>query len=106
MLTQETIQIAVDRILAVAKPNKVIMFGSYARGNANEYSDLDLMVVEPEVSNKSDEMIRLRSAIGSIGVGVDILVCSETEAKRRGQVPGTVIYWALKEGKVLYEAGP
>ena len=106
MLTQETIQIAVDRILAVAKPNKVIMFGSYARGNANEDSDLDLMVVEPEVSNKSDEMIRLRSAIGSIGVGVDILVCSETEAKRRGQVPGTVIYWALKEGKVLYEAGP
>ena len=106
MLTQETIQIAADRILAVAKPNKVIMFGSYARGNANEDSDLDLMVVEPEVSNKSDEMIRLRSAIGSIGVGVDILVCSETEAKRRGQVPGTVIYWALKEGKVLYEAGP
>lgn len=64
------------------------------------------MVVEPEVSNKSDEMIRLRSAIGSIGVGVDILVCSETEAKRRGQVPGTVIYWALKEGKIWYEAGP
>ena len=49
-------------------------------------------------------MIRLREAIGSIGSGVDVLVYSEAEAARRGQVAGTVVYWALKEGRVVYDA--
>lgn len=49
-------------------------------------------------------MIRLRQTSGAVGTGVDVLVFSEGEAQRRGQVPGTVVYWANKEGKVLYEA--
>lgn len=104
MVEEKTIKAAVKRILAVSKPSRVILFGSYARGNADEGSDLDLLVIEPEVSNKSDEMVRLRRAIGSIGVGVDVVVYSEAETARRGEVPGTIIYWALKEGKVLYDA--
>jgi hypothetical protein len=49
-------------------------------------------------------MIRLREAVGPIGSGVDVLVYSEEEAERRGQVPRTVVYWALKEGRVRYDA--
>lgn len=104
MISQEIIASAVRRLVTVANPNKIVLFGSYARGDATDDSDLDFLVVEPAISNKLEEMVRLRSAIGSVGVGVDVLVCSEEEVARRGQVPGTAIYWALKEGKVLYDA--
>jgi predicted nucleotidyltransferase len=104
MHSEEAIQKAVSRILDVARPSKIILFGSHARGEADSDSDLDIMVIQPEIANKFSEMIRLRHAIGNIGTGVDVLVYAEDEAERRGNVPGTVIYWALKEGKVLYEA--
>ena len=106
MLSQNVIRQAVQRIVQVARPNKVILFGSYARGDVTPDSDLDLMVILPGHPDKIAEMIRLRRAIGAVGTGVDVLVFSEEEALRRGQVPGTVIYWANTEGKVLYEATP
>jgi uncharacterized protein len=104
MVTEQTIHAAVHRMVTLASPRKVILFGSYARGNAHADSDLDFVVVQTQVTNKADDMIRLRRAIGPIGIGVDVLVCSEDEMARRGQVPGTVLYWALKEGKVLYQS--
>lgn len=104
MVSDETIREAVRRLVAAAMPSKVILFGSYARGDATEDSDLDLMVVEHEVPDTGEEMIRLHAAVGSVGTGVDVLVFSESEFERRSQVPGTVLYWARKEGRVLYEA--
>lgn len=104
MLTERTLQSAIDRIVAAARPTQVWLFGSHARGEATEDSDLDILVIEAEVIDRGAEMARLRRAVGAIGMGVDILVCSEAEAARRGQVPGTAIYWALKEGRVMYDA--
>ena len=104
MISEKTIQQAVARLVAAANPSKVILFGSYARGDATEDSDLDLMVIEAEVSNKFDEMVRLRNVMGDMQVGVDLLVYSDKEAARRSQVPGTVLYWAFKEGRVMYDA--
>lgn len=104
MIAAETIRSAVDRLaVAASSPARVILFGSYARGTATEDSDLDLMVIEKEVPDKAAEYLRLRRAIGGIGVGVDVLVYSEEEALRRGQVPGTLLYWAFKEGQVLHD---
>lgn len=100
------IQNAVGRILAVTCPSKVILFDSHAHGDMDSPDDLGIMVIQPEVTNRFAEMVRLRRAVGSIGTGVNILVYAEDEAKRRGNVPGTVVYWAFKEGKVLYEAAP
>ncbi len=104
MIDEQNLQQAVQRIVAVAQPNRVILFGSYGRGDADAGSDLDLMVIKPQVVDKYTEMIRLHKAVGSIGVGVDVLVYSEAEYRRRSQVPGTVLYWARKEGRALYEA--
>jgi predicted nucleotidyltransferase len=104
MLVTEAIDLAVQRLVDVAHPAKVILFGSHAEGRATAASDLDLLVVEREVPSKLKEMVRLREAVGSIGLPVDIIVCSEQELEDWGHLPGTVLYWALKEGKVLYEA--
>lgn len=104
MLSDATIQQAVQRIVRAAQPRRVILFGSYARGEANPDSDLDLIVVLAGAPHKHREMARLRGAVGMVGVGVDVLVFSEDEIERRARVPGTVAYWAAKEGKVMYEA--
>lgn len=106
MLELKTIQDAVGRAVAAAQaPSRVILFGSYARGDADEGSDIDLMIIEHEVGDKGEEMLRLNRAIGWIGKGVDVLVYSEEDFARRSTVPGTAPYWAVKEGKVMYDAG-
>lgn len=106
MIDEQTVQQIVARIVAEAQPSRVILFGSYGRGDAEPGSDLDIMVIKPRVSNRYEEMIRLRKAVGSIGVGFDLLVYSEAEYERRSQVPGTVLYWARKEGRAVYAATP
>jgi len=102
MLPDQTIQAAVERIVAAANPTRVILFGSYARGEATEDSDLDLMVVEKEVPNVGEEMVRLRHAVGDVGIGVDVLVYSEQEFEKRREWCSSPVYWATREGKVLY----
>ena len=105
MLSHETIEEAVRRAVAAAyAATRVIVFGSYARGDADEGSDLDLVVIERELPSKGEEMLSLSRAIGWIGKGVDVLVYTEEEFERRSQVPGTAPYWARTEGKVIYDA--
>jgi len=103
-MDEQKLQQIAQRIVAVAQPVRVILFGSYGRGDAGPDSDLDIMVIKRRVDNRGEEMIRLRKAVGNIDIGVDVLVYSEMEYERRSQVPGTVLYWARKEGRSLYEA--
>ena len=102
MLDEEALQQAVERIVAVAQPSRVILFGSYGRGDADAGSDVDLMVIKPQVENEYQEMIRLRQAVGDLGVGVDVLVYSEAKIDERKDWCTSPIYWALREGKTLY----
>ena len=104
MVDEQTLQEAVERIVAAARPSRVILFGSYGRGDADEGSDVDLMVIKPEVSDKYTEMIHLHEAVGSIGVGVDVLVYSEAEVEERRDWCTSPVYWALREGRMLYAA--
>jgi predicted nucleotidyltransferase len=103
MISEKIIQQAVDRLVAASNPSKVILFGSYARGDATEDSDLDLMVIEPEVSDKCGEMVRLRQALRPLRIPVDVLVYSQDYVDEWGHLPGTALYWALTEGRVLHE---
>ena len=106
MLDEQSLRQIVARIVAAARPSRVTLFGSYGRGHADEGSDLDLLVVKPTILNPGEEMLQLYRAVGAIGVGVDGLLYSDAEYERRSQVPGTVLYWARKEGMQLYESAP
>ncbi len=80
---------------------KVILFGSHARGDARAGSDLDFLVIVPEVDGRHREMVRLRRSLRGIDAPIDVLVYSEEQASAWGRVPGTAIHEALQEGRVL-----
>lgn len=90
--------------MVTAAPNaeQIVLFGSYASGLADEGSDLDFLVIESEVPNRAQEMVRLRRSLRSLRVPVDILVYSRAEVAQWGQQTGTALYWALKEGRVVH----
>lgn len=90
--------------LAQAAPQaeQIVLFGSHARGDADDGSDFDFLVIEPVVENRAREMVRLRRALRPLRVPADILVYSRDEVTRWGQQPGTALYWALKEGRVVH----
>jgi len=95
----------VSRIVEGFSPLKVILFGSYARGDASRDSDVDLLVVLPEVGNKRETTVRIRRALADALLPKDIVVTTPAEIEQRGDVIGTVLRPALREGKVLYERG-
>ncbi|HST41803.1 MAG TPA: nucleotidyltransferase domain-containing protein [Conexibacter sp.] len=105
MLSEEQIQHA-GRVLAdaAAAPAQVFLFGSHARGDAGADSDLDFLVIEKIDQPEAQEMVRLRAALPPLGVPVDVIVMSETLARRRQSVPGTLAHNALSEGRLLAES--
>ncbi|MFA7243237.1 MAG: nucleotidyltransferase domain-containing protein [Sulfuricellaceae bacterium] len=104
MLTASTIERVVQRVAAAAyAPVKIILFGSYARGDADEGSDLDLTVVEKDIPDPAQEYLRLHSAVGHLGVGVDVLIFTEREFNKRRDWWSTPVFSAVREGKVMYD---
>ena len=93
----------VDRIVGRFQPSQVVLFGSHARGTASEWSDVDLLVILPNVSDKRDAAVNIRRVLGDLPVCKDIVVATPEEIARRGHLPGTVLRSALREGKVIYE---
>jgi predicted nucleotidyltransferase len=104
MVTQEQIEQAVKILADSSHALRIILFGSYARGDAREDSDVDLLVIEPTVTDKAREMVRLRRALRQLRIPVDVLVFSQAEAEKWAGVPGTPLYWAHREGRVLHES--
>lgn len=102
----EVISGMVERIVKGFNPLRVILFGSWARGTANQWSDVDLLVVFPAIEDKREMAINIRHSLDGLSVCKDILVATPDEISGRGQVVGTVLHSALDEGKVLYDAEP
>lgn len=89
---------------AASTPAKVILFGSRARGDADEGSDFDFLVIEREVEDRLAEEIKLRRALRGFGAPVDVIVMDEALVQRRAKVKGTMVDRALREGRVVAES--
>ncbi len=96
------IEAMTDRIVREFRPVQVILFGSHARGEAGPYSDVDLLVVLPNVVDKRRAAVAIRRALLGFGVPKDIVVTTPEEIARRGRLIGSVLEPALREGRVLY----
>ncbi|NLC56980.1 MAG: nucleotidyltransferase domain-containing protein [Armatimonadetes bacterium] len=103
-VTQDVIAEAVRLLREAAQPLRIIVFGSQARGDAGEDSDIDLLVVEKELPDRHAEMVRLRDALRPLRIPIDVLVATEEHLRDWGGVPGTVFHEALTEGRVVYDA--
>jgi predicted nucleotidyltransferase len=102
VLDDAVIQEAGRRILQAApRGARLILFGSHARGEAGQHSDLDFLVIEPQVENWARESVRLRRTLRGMAVAADIMVVSEQSVREWRDVYGTVIHAALDEGREI-----
>ena len=104
MVSQAIIEKAVQLLLdAAPSGSEVILFGSHARGDAEPQSDLDFWVIEPQLTSKHAEMVRLRDALRPLRVPADVLVTSRAVFEEWRDTPNNVLYEAWKEGRVCDE---
>jgi len=103
--TSETIDRAVRLLVEAVHPQKIILFGSFARGDETPDSDVDLVVILPSVDNHFSEMVRLRRTLREIRMPIDVLVYSDEDVRTRGTWSGTALHEALHTGRVLYANG-
>lgn len=94
----------VRRVLTVARPDRIILFGSAATGEMTEDSDLDLLVVEPEPADTRYRSVLIRRALGDVRYPVDVIVMSSARFEETKNLIGGIAYPARKYGRVLYEA--
>lgn len=99
---QHLIRRMVSRIVRQFHPEKVILFGSHARGQARPGSDVDLLVVMPFEGSKLEQRLQIRRALHDLPLPVDVIVTSPEDFAWRKDVVGTIEWPATREGKVLY----
>jgi predicted nucleotidyltransferase len=92
----------VNRIVEHFDPERIILFGFQARGEAGPESDVDLLVVMPVQGSKREKQLEIRTLLRGIRLAKDIVVSRPEEFAWRKDIVGTIEYPATKEGKVLY----
>jgi predicted nucleotidyltransferase len=102
-LPQEKLDQIIRRIVEVAQPEKIILFGSAARGEMGPHSDVDLLVIKSG-ANRLDLTGQIYRNLHGVGEAVDIVVITPEDVERYHNSHALVIAPALKEGKVVYAA--
>jgi len=94
----------VVRIVTASHPQKIILFGSAARGEMNDESDLDVLVVLPETSDRRSAKREIRSNLWQFEYPVDVITATERELAEYKSHPGLMYGAILEEGRVIYAA--
>jgi predicted nucleotidyltransferase len=93
----------VERVLTVAQPERIIVFGSAATDRMTKDSDVDLLVVEPSPSNPLKRSVVIRRALSGLEFPFDVIVISSQRFRETKDIIGGIAYPANKYGKVIYE---
>jgi predicted nucleotidyltransferase len=106
--TQEKVDRAVKAAVEVANPSRVILFGSWARGEAKWDSDLDLAVLVPDSAEPRLNEIRreLRRRLDGIPMTIDLVIATEEYANRFQREINSIFHRILLDGHIAYEHRP
>jgi predicted nucleotidyltransferase len=99
---KELLDEIVRRIVEAARPDRIILFGSAARGRMGKDSDLDLLVVKSGVSHRRKLAQQIRLRMFGVGVPMDIVVVTPEDIEAFQDKVGTIIGSAMREGEVIY----
>lgn len=100
--TRAHVEEAVRRLVEAFDPLRIIVFGSHARGEVTRHSDIDLLVVLPEVANQREAASAMLNVLNDLGAPTDIIVTTPDEIEDRGWIKGTILREALHEGREIY----
>jgi predicted nucleotidyltransferase len=103
MLEQATLDTIIKRIVDVAAPERIIVFGSAARGDSGRHSDVDLLVIK-DGEDALAVMSRIYGEMRGVSVAVDALVVSSGDVERYKDSHALIIKSALQDGVVVYES--
>jgi predicted nucleotidyltransferase len=105
MISEKTIQAAASRLVEEFNPERIILFGSYARGTADEHSDVDLLVITraAERGNRHKMASEMDRALWGLSMARDVVILTPEEFEEDKEIPGTLSRYASKEGRLLYE---
>ena len=103
VLDQQTLDDIIQRIVEVAQPEKIILFGSAARGEMNRHSDVDLLIIK-ECASPLELMGQIYQNLHRVGTAVDAIVVTPQSVERYKDSHALVIKPALCEGRTVYEA--
>jgi len=104
MISNETLLKVRERLVDGFAPNRIIVFGSQARGTADDRSDVDILVVCTFEGKRRHLMLEMDRALRGLRLARDIMVLTPEEFERDRHIPGTIARPAWREGKVLYES--
>ena len=93
----------IRRVVEAAQPERIILFGSAARGHAEPARDLDLLVVKA-CANRRELAARIRRQLYGVKAAVDIVVVTPEDIERYKDAHALVIKQALRQGRMVYEA--
>jgi len=93
----------VRRIVETVQPQKIILFGSRARGDARPKSDFDVLVIKQSSEPSYRRDAPLYVALAGLPVEVEVLVYTPEEVAEWAQVPQAFVTTATREGKTIYE---
>ena len=100
---EEIIAEMTRRIVERFDPLQVILFGSHARGDAHADSDVDLLVVFPEVENNRRMRVDIRDVLSDLPVSKDIIVTTPDEIRRSEHRLGSILRPAIRDGRLLFQ---
>jgi len=103
MISDSDLRQAVDTLVESFRPERVILFGSHARGTADDRSDVDLLVVCPVQGSRRALQVAMDRTLRGCRFARDIVILTREEFERDRHIPGTVARPAWLEGRVLYE---
>jgi len=95
----------INRIVSIANPEKIILFGSGALGEMGPSSDIDLLVIKNGEFDAGSLTEEIYMNLIGIGQAVDVIVISASDAERYRNSPYFIVYPALHQGREVYHAG-